>query len=131
MQEDSEEIIGAGVYIQASCFDHACRPNASFRFPGQGQDVEVRAIHPIQKYGDVRVSYLKEYLTKEERLLALRRHYHFECECEMCLLENNEEVEAGLIPREILLLSKMDDDWKEILVYGDGLLKKLTHPMRK
>ena len=82
IEDATSNPIGDAVYIEASIFDHSCRPNACVVFIGF--EVVARAIRPILSNEPVTVSYIDCKLTHRERQMKLRLYYCFTCQCVRC-----------------------------------------------
>ena len=84
--------IGAGLYIEASIFDHSCRPNACPVFIGP--EMQVRAIRPIESNEPVTVSYIDCKVSRSERQMKLQNRYYFTCQCVRCGQENDAQDDS-------------------------------------
>ena len=69
---------------RASIFDHSCVPNASFCFVGT--TIYIKAIKEIKgDYNRIRICYIDELETTEDRIRQLFSLYYFICDCERCV----------------------------------------------
>lgn len=75
--------IGRGLYIEASVFDHSCRPNAVAVF--DGHRLQIRAIRTINIDNEkITVSYINPIQDKASRKFILKQLYYFDCKCIAC-----------------------------------------------
>lgn len=77
--------IGTGIYLGVSITDHSCTPNAVVTF--NGTTLNMRSIEPLQRvdFSKIFISYVDLMDCTEQRRLALRQTYYFECGCSRCL----------------------------------------------
>lgn len=77
------EILGNGLYIEASIFNHSCRANAGRVF--NGTSIEIRAWSEINTSAEeITLIYGHGYPTSDERKRSLRDFYYSDCQCELC-----------------------------------------------
>ena len=97
----SLELIGDGLYIGASVLDHSCAPNSIY--VTNGKTISVRAIENIESFSDVRISYVQKYPlfrsqeTAENRKKELKDHYHFDCNCRLCDVEEKYSLKSSVM----------------------------------
>lgn len=83
--------VGRGLYLEASVFDHSCKPNAIYSFAGI--DVQVRANRLIDTDQEpIYINYLNANVSRKERRVYLQRQYYFMCRCELCREEDRFET---------------------------------------
>ncbi|KAG0727988.1 Histone-lysine N-methyltransferase SMYD3 [Chionoecetes opilio] len=76
--------IGTGVYLGASCIDHACTATAFVTFVGRRLVVRSLVDWPDLDWSRVRISYLDFVNTRACRQNFLASHYYFSCDCRLC-----------------------------------------------
>ncbi|RKP34220.1 hypothetical protein BJ085DRAFT_5041, partial [Dimargaris cristalligena] len=69
-----------GTYPLASLLNHACLPNCVAMFAPGGQLLAV-ALEDIAPGQEITISYVDAISPYESRRTALRRKYHFTCQC--------------------------------------------------
>eukprot|EP01031_Cornospumella_fuschlensis_P031193 gene31193-37700_t len=79
--DSSLEIIGHGLYLHASVFNHSCQPNAIHTF--QQETMVITALRDIQPGEEILVSYIDLAMPRELRQSALLP-YGFICDCARC-----------------------------------------------
>ena len=79
------DLVGHGVYLGASMFNHSCSPNCSVTSGVHALRVVVD--EPVEAGTELQIAYcdVQQPVTSRRRLL--RRHYHFDCCCERCVAE--------------------------------------------
>lgn len=99
---------GWALFIEASIFDHSCRPNAIYVF--DGIRIMVRAIKDIDlSKEEVLISYVDARNLREVRKSHLKDLYYFDCNCEVCNSDIDEsDLEA--IKKLNLAFEELDDD---------------------
>lgn len=95
--------IGSGMYIEASVFNHSCRPNATTIW--NGRRLEVRAIREIPAGKEITTNYVDIKKNRSERQTELRDHYYFTCACDRC----QDQCEEDVWPLISQLNERMDD----------------------
>lgn len=88
--------VGNGLFIEASCFDHSCRPNAERRFIGT--KIQVFALDTIDtSKEEVLISYLVDSHTKlEARQKTLKDNFNFDCNCVRCDGKANQKLDDAI-----------------------------------
>src|SRR5690349_18036665 len=76
--------------MEASCFDHSCRPNAERRFYGTKMQVYALTTIDTEKE-EVLVSYERDYRRYKCRQEILKSEYNFECHCIRCNVKNRKK----------------------------------------
>ena len=96
--------VGYAVFLRASCVNHSCSPNASFRFRFDGSQaskedsepsakellrrvrLELVSTRPVRFGEEVCVTYgpLRGAMSVEKRRSVLRAQYLFSCHCQSC-----------------------------------------------
>jgi hypothetical protein len=85
LEDDGSEFFGYGCWPAASYFNHSCAPNAEKR--RSGRVWEFRAARDIEAGEQLCITYLsgeERKLSREKRMLTLRKNWGFECGCERC-----------------------------------------------
>lgn len=77
-----DKCLGVALCPPASFFNHNCAPNCIHE--QQGQDVIIRALHPIPKGNELCISYIKLTQPTKVRQEELLMNYHFACSCVRC-----------------------------------------------
>lgn len=90
-------VIGSGLYLGASRFDHSCSPNAVATF--SGTTLSIRLLKPIPQFAwsKVFISYIDVLQSTPKRMQELRKGYFFECNCEVC--QDKKQLEEMLSMR--------------------------------
>lgn len=75
-----------GIFLEASRFNHSCRPNAFFAWNGKSNRLTVHAIVDIPEDTELFINYhARDYLeTTLDRQQELRGTYGFTCTCAAC-----------------------------------------------
>ena len=80
---------------------HSCAPNSIY--VTNGKTISVRAIENIESFSDVRISYIQKYPlfrsqeTAENRKKELKDHYHFDCNCRLCDVEEKYSLKSSVM----------------------------------
>lgn len=85
----TNEALGIGLYVEVSVFDHSCRPNVAHVF--NGTQIQFRAIRSIAEGEPIFVSYTQLFDPKPSRQEFLFRNYFFECNCDRCKHETQDD----------------------------------------
>ncbi|KAI1285485.1 Histone-lysine N-methyltransferase ASHR1 [Halotydeus destructor] len=81
--ETDDILIGIGLYVEISIFDHSCQPNAAIVFTGK--TLTLRALTDIDTAREeITVSYVPLTYDCETRQTFLRQNYFFTCTCPLC-----------------------------------------------
>ncbi|KAI8612285.1 hypothetical protein BC830DRAFT_1137496 [Chytriomyces sp. MP71] len=85
--EDCTTVYGRGLFMQASLFNHACRPTCVLSFPSAGAGIAVRAARDVQAGEAVTVSYgpTESRMNRLERRRVTASKWFFECACADCV----------------------------------------------
>ncbi|XP_015781661.1 histone-lysine N-methyltransferase SMYD3-like [Tetranychus urticae] len=92
--EGKTKEIGYGLFYKTSLFNHSCRPNAHAVF--FGSSILVVATKPIPAKTEITISYGASYpdMKLKDRQEKLRNSFYFNCLCEQCEAELNEQSKA-------------------------------------
>ncbi|XP_047481378.1 histone-lysine N-methyltransferase SMYD3-like isoform X1 [Penaeus chinensis] len=84
LHDEELGMVGSGLYLAASIFDHACIPNCSFSF--DGTKVVIRALTDIDdfSFNKCRISYIDPLQGTKERRDELYKFWFFWCDCKPC-----------------------------------------------
>ncbi|KAJ0166674.1 putative protein lysine methyltransferase SET6 [Colletotrichum tanaceti] len=85
LEDEGSELFGFGCWPAASYFNHSCDPNVEKKRVGRAW--EFRAANAIVKGGELCITYLggeERKLSREARMLTLKRNWGFECQCKRC-----------------------------------------------
>lgn len=74
---------GAGLFPIFGLLSHSCVPNAVFSSIGHGR-MALRAIRPIKANGEIAVSYVDLFQSRQQRRMELFQTKHFMCQCARC-----------------------------------------------
>jgi len=77
------KLLGHGLYVKQSVFDHSCVPNTHCSFIGPVQTIRATCEIDTDKE-QVLISYLVGESLCSERNTLLRKKYYFECSCRLC-----------------------------------------------
>lgn len=92
------EVIGYGLFMDASNINHSCRSNAVRVF--DGSTMEIRAWRDIDtNVEEVTLSYINCQEPREQRKQSLRQYYYFDCQCEWCATETDWERDCQRLLR--------------------------------
>lgn len=84
-------VVGCGLYIQASTANHSCRPNAAQSF--NGRTLALRCTRPVLKGEEITLGITELHRPRASRRQALRESYFFECQCERCASDDEAAAE--------------------------------------
>jgi uncharacterized protein YfcZ (UPF0381/DUF406 family) len=102
-----------GVFVKGSRINHSCTPNCS-QWWDEKEGVQITsAMKDIKEGEEWTMGYVEVLTTKEERQKKLRKDFNFECKCEVCLFESEEEEEALASDTFRLGLREMIDSFKK------------------
>ena len=113
VSNDAGQLLGYALYLGPSILDHSCRPSAEVSpapshfspvqvtFQGSRLEVHSKVARGTSDLRKMSISYIDLDLGREERRQLLRTHFHFECQCSLCV---GEDVEA---PQHLVDLSKL------------------------
>jgi SET and MYND domain-containing protein len=82
-------VIGTGHYPTIALMNHSCDPNTEWRFTGGSASIEMIALKPIAVGEELRISYIDQTLSYEERQSKLQELYGFKCECPKCISDGS------------------------------------------
>lgn len=129
-------VVGTGLYLGASIFDHSCAPNAHAVF--DGYTMRLRASEDIccSSVDGIRITYIDLMSPKSGRQELLRKQYYFDCQCARCggevpdcITEKSPELTAEVESKTKELASKGQDEaaarqmrrWAEKFLAGNKL----------
>lgn len=70
-----------------SILDHSCMPSAVYTFVGNTIFIKAIKDVPTDDVKELRISYIDELESTEDRQRQLRSAYYFECDCKRCVSE--------------------------------------------
>ncbi|EPE10703.1 mannose-6-phosphate isomerase-like protein [Ophiostoma piceae UAMH 11346] len=73
-----------GLYPELSRINHACNPNAYYRFSPRTLAIEVVAYRNIQPNEEITISYAQLTQSRTHRRDFLQSNWHFNCSCSLC-----------------------------------------------
>lgn len=85
---------GAALYRLQSACNHSCDPNAEVTFPNNNDTLVLVATRDIEAGEEICISYLEECQrdrSRHSRRKQLMENYVFECECDKCEAQTNED----------------------------------------
>src|SRR5690606_33806902 len=77
------------IFPTISRINHSCIPNCHFVYNIKNNCGRIIANKNIKKNEEITISYIKLYLTYDERQFILKNKYNFICKCNLCLLHFN------------------------------------------
>ncbi|AEO60489.1 hypothetical protein MYCTH_104665 [Thermothelomyces thermophilus ATCC 42464] len=80
----ADDEVHVGLFTEVARINHACRPNAYYRFSERRLTMEVVAFRAIDAGEEILMSYVPLETPAEERRRYLRNHWGFECSCSLC-----------------------------------------------
>eukprot|EP01097_Dermamoeba_algensis_P011098 TRINITY_DN8464_c0_g1_i1.p1 TRINITY_DN8464_c0_g1~~TRINITY_DN8464_c0_g1_i1.p1 ORF type:complete len:363 (+),score=77.84 TRINITY_DN8464_c0_g1_i1:1238-2326(+) len=82
----TEELVGYGVYVEASFFNHSCAPNVSLSRDYKSLVHQFWSMKEIEAGAELNITYIDD-LTKntEHRRAHLQDNYFFHCVCSRCI----------------------------------------------
>lgn len=90
--------IGYGLYLDATCFNHSCRPNCHAIF--NGVELTIRSISDHVE-DQSSINYIDLLDTYEARQHQLHDNYYFNCQCSRC---------TDVDPKEVILIEKIRNE---------------------
>ncbi|XP_047677525.1 histone-lysine N-methyltransferase SMYD3 [Tachysurus fulvidraco] len=85
--------VGLGLYPSMSLLNHDCRPNCVMVFVRKR--LELRAVRRIQQYEELCISYTDISAPRVERRTQLMEQFHFLCQCQRCIDDQNDSIMLG------------------------------------
>ncbi len=79
-------IVGIGLYIPATPFNHSCMPNCCVTFTGR--ELRVRCVKNVNSGEELCLSYTELSRPRAIRLKELSSAYFFQCTCQRCCSED-------------------------------------------
>jgi len=86
-----EKAYSCGIYIPITVFSHSCAPNACYVF--NGNQIELRAIKPIDENQDITISYIDLEISKSDRTESLKTCELIDCQCEKCESDFDQSID--------------------------------------
>lgn len=83
-----------GVFPEASRINHACRSSAQNTWNENLGRLTIHAVRDIEPGEEVTIPYLDGTMARDQRQQHLRRHFLFDCRCELCMLPPAERAES-------------------------------------
>ncbi|KAJ2014784.1 mitochondrial import receptor subunit tom20, partial [Coemansia sp. S680] len=83
--------VGTALYLISSHIAHSCDPNAQAVFSEGTDKIAIKALKPVAKDEELRVSFVDPSLSKEDRQKLLKASYRITCTCPKCESEVSEE----------------------------------------
>ncbi|KAK4135357.1 SET domain-containing protein [Trichocladium antarcticum] len=93
-EKEEESPTFAALFPAIARLNHACRPNADYRFDHAALAQSVRAARDIVPGEEITVSYIDAVRPRAARVRRLKRGWGFECDCALCVLEGGRQREA-------------------------------------
>ncbi|KAG2392727.1 hypothetical protein C9374_011452 [Naegleria lovaniensis] len=88
---DEMNVIGSGLYVHTSLFNHSCVPNCTVLFDSK-KNIYVRVINSNIKAGEpLTINYVDLLDVTPNRQHKLDKQYHFTCQCPRCTSTVNSE----------------------------------------
>ena len=97
----------AGVFLEASRFNHSCSPNAKYSFNSNTGEIRFYALGTIPRGEEIFVPYLSLLQSRQSRQDNLRRRYHFTCACSICSLPEAESKKSDARRQRLVKLSEV------------------------
>lgn len=106
-------ILGIGIYLGISQFNHSCVPNALYIARSSPPQLQIIATAPIESLDKVRIAYIDPLKPTQLRRAELKESYYFSCSCSRChSIERDGMARSLKCPRKncggFILLGK---DW--------------------
>lgn len=80
---------GAGIFPNASRFNHSCSPNANFNWNANIHRETIHIIHDVKAGEQITLSYCD--MTHEKTLRSWElKHYGFDCDCSLCIRDEDD-----------------------------------------
>lgn len=77
-----------GIFLVCSRINHSCEPNAVHIWNERTNKKDIIALKDIKAGEEVTIAYIEPLQSKQSRQLVLLECYGFECQCEVCALED-------------------------------------------
>ncbi|CAK9294783.1 unnamed protein product [Gordionus sp. m RMFG-2023] len=106
IRDEHRQIIGVGIFLNSSKFNHNCVPNGIFIANGRTQhlvlieDLYLPNANDLEKY--VHLSYTNPLATTCARQLIFKNTYHFTCDCSLCCPDKTQDQSSN----------NMEDEYK-------------------
>lgn len=86
---------GTGLYSLACMMNHSCEPSVKVLYPEDGMgrgEARIVTLGQLQEGQELLISYIDTRWTRSRRQRELLDGYRFECRCERCNREGQEEA---------------------------------------
>jgi len=90
----SGQLLGSGLYPEASMFNHSCAPNCIISFVGNR--AQIHTIRKVENGEELQIAYTELYASGPERRAKLRKSKYFDCSCTRCAGPAGEFENANL-----------------------------------
>lgn len=99
--------LGHGFYVQMSCLDHSCAPDAAAVF--EGIRCQIRILRDVDNDKPIFINYIDLKIGKVERQRILSEKYYFTCECERCATDDDFDYDR---------VNQLDEQLNQLMVEG-------------
>ncbi|EFP74541.2 hypothetical protein PGT21_030048 [Puccinia graminis f. sp. tritici] len=109
LDNEEDSMIFGAIYLNASLFNHACRPNLFGFLNYETQLLYLRAFEPISMGQELTISYLSQEMDAtdlESRRQKLQGSYGFLCTCSHCQMSEGQKEESD---RRLVRISELRD----------------------
>nr|XP_045584411.1 histone-lysine N-methyltransferase ASHR1-like isoform X2 [Procambarus clarkii] len=89
--------IGSAMYLSASIFDHACKPNCFISFTGKKVQIRTLVDMPVLDYSKCRIGYVDPVNSVTSRRENLYKKWFFWCDCSLCQDEERARIENSIV----------------------------------
>lgn len=83
-----------GLFPEVARLNHACNPNAYYRFSPHTAAMEVVAYRDIQRGEEITISYTHLSLSRTDRRQSLKNDWNIDCQCSLCRASATETTES-------------------------------------
>ncbi|KIM81176.1 hypothetical protein PILCRDRAFT_503829 [Piloderma croceum F 1598] len=88
VMDHAPESLHSGVFLDISRCNHSCNPNAFHEWDLPSFSLSISARRHIRAGEEITVAYVDPDLPRDERREKLKYMYNFDCECEICAVED-------------------------------------------
>ena len=92
--DDISLVYGLGIYLAASCFNHACAPNCEQR--ADGCCMKVTALRDVAAGEELTITYIELPQLAVDRQEDLSSGYYFQCQCALCVTADDDAAMTRL-----------------------------------
>jgi len=82
------------IFLDLSRCNHSCNPNAEPHWDLTTFSMSLLAVRPIMPGEEITISYINLHKSREARQRHLQQAYYFNCECEVCVLGDDDDAVA-------------------------------------